>query len=195
MEGTPSPATTCLPPSKYMRLGSGLSNRVKSAALSCFDLELYAETIVAEPRVMSESDLSELFGLSVPDKQCSKKTQSWPDFAIYSDFLNWRTTIEQLSMISPSISSSTVPSRSSGAKYKRLKLSSFNGIRCSPRKLLDIIGGEFTSGPCFTQATVIGSTFNGVQWRFKSDDEHISIENGSIDRACFTCYLKARSST
>ena len=58
------------PPSKFMRLGSGLSNTMRSAALSCFDLELYAayaETVAPEPHLLSEDDLSELFGIG-PDK-------------------------------------------------------------------------------------------------------------------------------
>ena len=58
------------PPSKFMRLGSGLSNTMRSAALSCFDLELYADTVAPEPHLLSEDDLSELFGIG-PDKLIS----------------------------------------------------------------------------------------------------------------------------
>ena len=50
------------PPSKYMRLGSGISNIAKSPIVSCFDVELFAEEDLSDQDGMSESDLLALFG-------------------------------------------------------------------------------------------------------------------------------------
>jgi hypothetical protein len=50
------------PPSKYMRLGSGISNIAKSPIVSCFDVELFAEEDLSDQDGMSESDLVALFG-------------------------------------------------------------------------------------------------------------------------------------
>ena len=51
------------PPSKYMRLGFGISNSVRSAGVSCFDLEL--DAVNSEPVTVSETDLSELLGIDL----------------------------------------------------------------------------------------------------------------------------------
>ena len=48
-------------PSKFMRLGTGLSNRMKSAAVSCFELDFCSEMVISEPLGMSDVDLLDLF--------------------------------------------------------------------------------------------------------------------------------------
>ncbi len=64
-------------PSKYMRLGSGLSSIAKSPMMSCFDVELFAEKDISDHNSMSESDLLELFGISnQEEKLCSKSVPS-----------------------------------------------------------------------------------------------------------------------
>ncbi len=63
------------PPSKFMRLGAGLSNRVRSAAISCFDVELYADPTVSEANVMSEKELSDLFGMGDKISSSDRKAQ------------------------------------------------------------------------------------------------------------------------
>ncbi len=64
-------------PSKYMRLGSGISSIARSPLLSCFDLELFAEKDISDQNSMSESDLLLLFGLSnCQDEKCSNNSAS-----------------------------------------------------------------------------------------------------------------------
>ena len=64
-----------LPPSKYMRLGSGLSSVVKSPAISCFDVDLFVEDDLSSMNCVAEKELYALFGLADlhHNQQCSNK--------------------------------------------------------------------------------------------------------------------------
>ena len=63
---------TSMPPSKFMRLGSGLSNRVSSVALSCFDLGIISEGEMTAPKTVTEADILEILGMGAsPDVSCS----------------------------------------------------------------------------------------------------------------------------
>jgi hypothetical protein len=59
------------PPSKFMCLGSGISNVAKSPIVSCFDVELYAEEDLFDKDGLSEEDLVALFGCNSPRSECS----------------------------------------------------------------------------------------------------------------------------
>ena len=59
------------PPSKYMRLGSGISNVAKSPIVSCFDVELFAEEDLSNQDGLSEIELVALFGYHDSHSECS----------------------------------------------------------------------------------------------------------------------------
>jgi hypothetical protein len=59
------------PPSKFMHLGSGISNVAKSPIVSCFDVELYADEDLSDQDGLSETDLVALFGCNDPHSECS----------------------------------------------------------------------------------------------------------------------------
>jgi hypothetical protein len=67
-----------MPPSKHMRLGSGLSSVVKSPAISCFDVDLFVED-AHELNCVAEQDLYALFGFPDPhfSHQCSNKMDAF----------------------------------------------------------------------------------------------------------------------